>query len=56
MLAMTRIEEVFELRAAHRVSAVVAFVACAVADGNRAADIAGGCIVPEMVKLGVKLL
>ena len=42
--------------ASHRVSAVEAFVAGAVADGDRAAHIAGGGIVGEMCKLGVKLL
>ena len=47
---------IHESGAAHRVSAVEAFVAGAVADGDRAANIAGGGIVGEMRKLGVKLL
>ena len=44
------------LGAAHRVSAVKAFIAGAVADGNRAANITGRGIIAEMLELGVKLL
>ncbi len=44
------------LRAAHGVSAVVAFIAGAVADGYRAANVTGWSIIAEMRKLGVKLL
>ena len=43
------------LRAAHGVSAVEAFVARAVADGDGAADIACGGIVLEMLELGAEI-
>ena len=42
--------------AAHRIAAVEALVAGTVADGDRAADVAGGGIVHEVLELSVKLL
>jgi hypothetical protein len=51
-------EKVFNIlsTAAHRVAAIVAFIAGAVSDGYSAANIAGGGIVRKMLKLGAKLL
>ena len=41
------------LRATHRISAVKALIACAVADGDGTADIARRRIILEMLKLRV---